>query len=96
MAGPPAQSPGLLPGVGAVPVRVPAPTGPTPALPGPEAGAGGPGVLRDGGHRRGGHADPRLHSGSGGRRRRWRRGFFNANSAHPFENPSGLTNLIEI
>ncbi|MFE7313515.1 potassium-transporting ATPase subunit KdpA [Streptomyces sp. NPDC057555] len=23
-------------------------------------------------------------------------GFFNANSAHPFENPSGLTNLIEI
>ena len=23
-------------------------------------------------------------------------GFFNANSAHPFENPNGLTNLLEI
>ena len=26
----------------------------------------------------------------------WRCGFFNANSAHPFENPSALTNLIQI
>ena len=23
-------------------------------------------------------------------------GFFNANSAHPFENPNGFTNLLEI
>ena len=23
-------------------------------------------------------------------------GFYNANSAHPFENPNGLTNLLEI
>ncbi len=31
----------------------------------------------------------KLLSGDGG-------GFFNANSAHPFENPNGLTNLVEI
>lgn len=31
----------------------------------------------------------KLMSGAGG-------GFFNPNSAHPFENPSGLTNAIEI